>query len=296
MARARNIKPSIMDNEDLAELDPLARLLFIYLWMLADREGRVEDRPKRIAAQALAYDRSADANKLLSDLAEAGFIDRYVVDGVAVIQISKFNKHQTPHVRESASTLPEKVSSTAKVVPKQNLGDVETSPRSPESLFLNPESGFLNPESGLWGGDRASPAELHQPSTPEKPNPEPEPPAVVPSMAGAVCVALKSIGMSQVNPSNQTLKDLISAGADIGLFVEVGRECVEKQKQFAYLLATVKGRMSDDLAIAEKAIAVRSGATKTPNKQEALEARNRAVADAWATEMEAKMGVTCGSV
>ena len=39
-----------------------------------------------------------------------------------------------------------------------------------------------------------------------------------------------------------------------------------------------------------------SAATKTPNKQEALEARNRAVADAWATEMEAKMGVNCEAV
>jgi len=39
-----------------------------------------------------------------------------------------------------------------------------------------------------------------------------------------------------------------------------------------------------------------SAATKTPNKQEALEARNRAVAEAWATEMEAKMGVNCEAV
>ena len=50
MARSRNIKPSIMANEELAELEPLSRLLFIYLWMLADKAGRLEDRPKRIAA------------------------------------------------------------------------------------------------------------------------------------------------------------------------------------------------------------------------------------------------------
>ena len=48
MARSRNIKPSIMANEELAELEPLSRLLFIYLWMLADKAGRLEDRPKRI--------------------------------------------------------------------------------------------------------------------------------------------------------------------------------------------------------------------------------------------------------
>ena len=77
MARARNIKPGIMANERLAELPPEARLLFIYSWMLADREGRIEDRPKRIAAQALPYDRDVDVDDLLCQLANAGFITRY---------------------------------------------------------------------------------------------------------------------------------------------------------------------------------------------------------------------------
>ena len=54
MARARNIKPGFFANENLAECDPLARLLFAGLWCLADREGRLEDRPKRIAALRIA--------------------------------------------------------------------------------------------------------------------------------------------------------------------------------------------------------------------------------------------------
>lgn len=107
MARSRNIKPSIMDNEDLADFDPLCRLLFVFLWMLADREGRLEDRPKRIAAKALPFDRSADVDKMLSDLARAGFIHRYEVNGCKVIQIVSFLKHQTPHGTEKDSVLPD---------------------------------------------------------------------------------------------------------------------------------------------------------------------------------------------
>lgn len=107
MARSRNIKPSIMDNEDLADFDPLCRLLFVFLWMLADREGRLEDRPKRIAAKALPFDRSADVDKMLSDLAHAGFIHRYEVNGCKVIQIVSFLKHQTPHGTEKDSVLPD---------------------------------------------------------------------------------------------------------------------------------------------------------------------------------------------
>jgi len=147
MARARNIKPSIMDNEDLAELDPLTRLLFIYLWMLADREGRLEDRPKRIAAQALAYDRNADASAMLDALQNSGFIERYVVNGVACIQIKSFTKHQTPHIRETASTLPSTEQSTTKAVPENNLGSVEASPRSPDTGYLIPDTGYLIPDS-----------------------------------------------------------------------------------------------------------------------------------------------------
>lgn len=135
MARARNIKPAIMDNDKLGELEPITRLLFIYLWMLADRNGRIEDRPKRIAAQALPYDRNADVNQMLNDLQSSGFVERYEVDGVSVIQVLAFEKHQTPHIREAESQLPAKVQGTTKAQPRHNLGEVEASPRSPESGF-----------------------------------------------------------------------------------------------------------------------------------------------------------------
>jgi hypothetical protein len=124
-----------MDNEKLADLEPVSRLLFIYLWMLADREGRLEDRPKRIAAQALPYDRSVDVDVLLWGLHEAGFISRYVAEETPCIQILAFSKHQTPHIREAASTLPSMVQGTTKAVPEHNLGNDEASPRSPDSLI-----------------------------------------------------------------------------------------------------------------------------------------------------------------
>jgi len=129
-----------MENEELADLDPIARLLFIYLWMLADREGRLEDRPKRIAGRALPYDREADVDDLLNLLAGAGFITRYTVGEMAIIQINNFAKHQSPHVRETASELPSMEQGTTKAVTKHNLGSAEASPRSPDSLFPLPDS------------------------------------------------------------------------------------------------------------------------------------------------------------
>ena len=107
MARARNIKPGFFENEYLAELPALDRLLFIGLWTIADREGRLEDRPKRIRASILPYD-EMDADAALERLAESpgNFLLRYEVNGTKYIQICNFNKHQKPHQNESASTIP----------------------------------------------------------------------------------------------------------------------------------------------------------------------------------------------
>jgi hypothetical protein len=105
MARIRSIKPSIMDNEELARCTPLARVLYPYLWMLADREGRMEDRPGRIGKQALGFDR-VDCAPLLDELQAAGFITRYEVDGLPILEVCNFLKHQRPHVTERDSTLP----------------------------------------------------------------------------------------------------------------------------------------------------------------------------------------------
>jgi hypothetical protein len=116
MARSRLLKPSFFRNEILAELPMGTRLAFAGLWTLADREGRLEDRPKRIKAELFPWD-DVDLSAMLADLAAHGFIDRYTVDGVNVIQIVAFAKHQQPHPREQSSELPAKTQSPEKVVP-----------------------------------------------------------------------------------------------------------------------------------------------------------------------------------
>lgn len=105
MARARNIKPGFFRNEDLVELPFETRLLFIGLWTIADREGRLEDRPKRIKLDLFPAD-SIDIEDCLHQLAEYGFILRYSVDGARYIQVVAFTKHQNPHKNEQPSTIP----------------------------------------------------------------------------------------------------------------------------------------------------------------------------------------------
>lgn len=122
--RARNLKPAFFKNEDLAELPFEYRLLFQGLWCLADREGRFQDRPKRIKADVFPYD-NVDVVKGITELADAGFLLRYEVSGHKYVQINNFVRHQSPHVKEAASTIPAPCSTGAK---------------SPESPLLNDES------------------------------------------------------------------------------------------------------------------------------------------------------------
>jgi hypothetical protein len=135
--RARSIKPGICDNEILGTADPLYTLLFERLWMMADREGRLEDRPLRIKAQAFPYRDGLDVDPMLVWLSEHGFIVRYVVDGNRYIQVCKFLEHQKPHQNEKDSVIPS-VPSTTLVTSEHNQGD--------KRLALNPSS--LTPDSG----------------------------------------------------------------------------------------------------------------------------------------------------
>lgn len=141
MARARNIKPGLFVNDELAEVEPLGRLLFIGLWTIADREGRLKDKPKRIKTQTLPYD-DCNIDDLLNQLQEHGFIMRYEANGCKCIQILNFNKHQNPHHQEKDSELP---SPDNNEISSEVIQDKTGSNRA-DSLNLIPES--LNPQSG----------------------------------------------------------------------------------------------------------------------------------------------------
>jgi len=182
MARARNIKPGVFKNEILVELPAFTRLLFIGLWTLADREGRVEDRPKRIKLELFPYD-NEDIDAALDSLFVSGFINRYQVADKNVISILNFLKHQNPHGTEKDSDLPDESGNLtvherdAKgyITGTKRANNVKSKPNNvtpPEvnvasvcNNTLNPDS--LNPES-LEAKASMSSAEPKTPAKREK--------------------------------------------------------------------------------------------------------------------------------
>lgn len=133
MARSRNIKPGFFTNDELAECHPLGRLLFAGLWTIADKEGRLDDRPKKIKAMLLPFD-EADCDALLQQLNDHKFIIRYRVNGECYIQISNWKKHQNPHCKEAASEIPAPTENDKSTGQEQCKEDTEEEKKDSESI------------------------------------------------------------------------------------------------------------------------------------------------------------------
>jgi len=150
MARTRNLKPAFFKNEDLAECDPVVRLLFAGLWTLADREGRLEYRPKRIRAELFPYD-AFDVAGMLDQLAARGFVRLYEVDGQKYLEIPTFLTHQHPHPSEKTSCPhPPEVAIAVKnncksVTSRENSRLVSEEQGTKPSLYLVPSTSHLAP-------------------------------------------------------------------------------------------------------------------------------------------------------
>lgn len=234
MARARNIKPGFFRNADLVELSMEARLLFIGLWTLADRMGRLEDRPKQIKMEIFPAD-NVDCDALLDDIAVTGMLARYQVDGKRYLQVVNFTKHQNPHRDEKASTIPEPGcdipqndetpdkhgASTVQAPCKEDAGTVP--------IRLNPESGSLIADSLIPDSPTQDSAHMTQ-------------------LAGAACMAIKKAGVSAVNPSHPKLISLIDKGISAQQFADAAAIAVERGKGFGYVLGIVEGQIADALA------------------------------------------------
>ena len=172
--RSRNLKPSIFRNELLAVADPIYTIIFEGLWCVADREGRLEDRPAKLHLEINPGRAFETTERSLAWLYEHGFIVRYGVGQGRFIQVVNFLKHQNPHHKEPQSTIPMPQTSPGqdqgssscdsyiyREEPETNPGPDQDQPQASLGLdgqgsvehggktVLIPDSGFLIPDSGF---------------------------------------------------------------------------------------------------------------------------------------------------
>ena len=255
MARARNIKPGFFKNEILGVADPLYSLLFEGLWVLADRSGRLEDRPLRIKGEVFPYRDGLNVDAMLNWLESNGFIRRYTAQGKKCILVLEFVKHQNPHKNETESELPAPSDECTK---HEEIGTVteiigSTRADSLSSDSLIPDPPILNSVAIATGGDAAKPA------------------------ADLTKDELWKAGKSLLEQSGMPKAQ---CGSFVGKLVKDYGDVIVVDAVRSAVLA----RPADPVEYL-KATCMRTAGQRAPvNKQEALEQRNRSVADAWAAE------------
>lgn len=99
--RIRSIKPEFWRSDDIAALPISARLLFIGLWSYVDDNGVGSDRLPSIVADLFANDLVEDTaetlrrvNADLTQIQNAGLIERYEANGKPLLYITNWKKHQ----------------------------------------------------------------------------------------------------------------------------------------------------------------------------------------------------------
>ncbi|MBN6777408.1 hypothetical protein JRG19_02435 [Pseudoclavibacter alba] len=99
--RIRSVKPEFWRSPDVTSLSIEDRLLFIGIWSYVDDNGVGVDRLGSIAGDLFADDLERDPRETLarvsgglSNLASAGRIVRYEVDGRRYLEVVNWSKHQ----------------------------------------------------------------------------------------------------------------------------------------------------------------------------------------------------------
>ena len=117
MARIRTVKPEFFTSDDICSLSMAARLLYIGVWCEADREGRMEWKPRSLKRRYLPDD-NIDIDALCDELIAAGLVVLY---GDSLAYIPTFGKHQHINPREAASNLPDPKSTREPRVPHASV-------------------------------------------------------------------------------------------------------------------------------------------------------------------------------
>jgi hypothetical protein len=213
---------------------------------------------------------SFDVGHALQELEQHGFIDRYTVGSQKIIHVVNFHKHQSPHGTEKDSPLPDKngeytVHKRGKngyILSEEQLSNSVLTVNLPLDNALNPD--ILNPDS-------LNPNSL----IPDKKEPRKRVVIQKPdTVSQQVWDDWLTIRKKKDAPLTQTawrlmLKEVDKAGWTIEAAID---ECC--LRTWASFKASWVNKPSD----------LGGG---TMNKQEALEARNKAIGDAWLREQGA---------
>ncbi|MGF6932963.1 hypothetical protein OKW41_002102 [Paraburkholderia sp. UCT70] len=237
MPRARMLKYEFFRNESLGYMPPHARLLFAGLWCLADKAGRLEDRPGMIKGYLFGFENDVTpevVDDLLTLLDDADLIRRYHVEDGRYISIVKWTTHQHPHPREVASKIPEPTKERSRhghghthAKPRHDQGDVEAMNghgRDNAEDMLSPSMSSMPSMPSMpsiktkgTNGDSGKPARARE-----------QAPHVSPTRPGSITQTMRKANITGATPSNPRIVALADTGVTLDL---VSDACEEAHRQ-----------------------------------------------------------------
>jgi hypothetical protein len=105
--RRREISPGFWKDERIWKLSHEAKLLYLGMTQVADREGRLLDKPFEIGVEVWPW-APAEAGKLIEEMVAVGLVARYRVGETACLAYpsAAWKRHQRPHPKEQPSRIP----------------------------------------------------------------------------------------------------------------------------------------------------------------------------------------------
>lgn len=135
-------------------MSPLARLFYVSLWCEADREGRMEWKPRTFKLRYLPGDNCC-IEDLADELVGNGLVVLYTVDGKQYAEVPSFKRHQIINNRESESVIPPRVDDQNDASFTRESGD-QAEGKGKEGKEGKGKEG-RNPAASVADGHRAPP-------------------------------------------------------------------------------------------------------------------------------------------
>lgn len=255
----RLLKEGICTSDAINMLSSDSEVLFYRLLVVADDFGRMDGRVQIIKSQCFPLKDSltpSKIEKLLVELQQATLITPYQVNNKPFFIINKWEQRVRSKERYPAPQ--ESVESNEHTSDSNLLTDDSEAQTCDSNMQTDDRLGLgLGKGRGMGKGIE----ETHT-DYPSQQSSEVKPSA-------GVCLAIKKIGIIDINPSHPELLELLRIGATVDEFMHAARTAKDKGKGFSYVLGIVKKQRENVLAMTEK---LHKG--KLPNKADLLQENN----------------------
>lgn len=174
MSRIRSVHPGFYTDEDIVTVSMAARLCLIGLGIEADDKGIFEWKPVRLKMRLFPVD-AIDMPEILEELAEAGLVRAFEVDGRRYGAIRNFRKHQKPKTPNDIHPAPDEILDYVALAAPISEKPPRKQPQFPqkgEKSFQMEDGGGKREEESL-DADASNGAAPADPPKDDPPSPEP---------------------------------------------------------------------------------------------------------------------------